>query len=110
MPTSKNPAVASARLSEAVCEVANAYIVSHYPFGCLGGMPRRLVLKDSSLWIIPVFLTSPGAGPVGEVGVLAVDERATQVIGGTQRPEVAAAIRHLKEHGRDGLEAAFLRA
>ena len=93
-----------------VLEAANAYIVSHYPFGCLGGTPRRLVLENLHLWIVPIFLTSPGVGPVGEVGVIAVDDLTTQVIGGTERQEVAEAICGLKERKRDDLEAAFLRA
>jgi hypothetical protein len=99
---------------ETICEVvrqsANAYIVSHYPFGCLGGTPRRLVLKNLCLWVIPVFLTSPGVGPVGEVGVVAVNDRTAKVVGGTERQEVAAAVRTLKTNKHHDLEAAFLRS
>ena len=53
-------------------QAANGYIVRHYPFGCLGINPRRLVGKND-FWIVPIFLTSPGYGAVGEVGLVAVD-------------------------------------
>src|SRR5262249_5835689 len=94
---------------EAVLRAANGYIVRHYPFGCLGNHPRRLVGK-SDFWIVPVFLTSPGFGAVGEVGLVAVDARTNQVVSATERQEVNKAIRHLKETRRDELEAAFHQA
>jgi hypothetical protein len=95
---------------EAIRQAANDYIVSHYPFGCLGGTPRQLVLKHLDLWVVPVFLTSPGVGAVGEVGVVGVDGRTSKVVGGTNRQEVAEAIKHVKESKHDDLAAAFLRA
>jgi len=96
--------------TEEVLHIANAYIVAHFPFGCLGGTPRRLVVKNLGLWVVPVFLTSPGFGPVGEVGVVGVDDGTIEVVGSTDRHEVAKAVQHLKETKRDDLEAAFLRA
>jgi len=99
-----------ANATESVRQAANAYIVSHYPFGWLGGTPRRLKLKHLGLWIVPVFLTSPGIGPVGEAGVVAVDDLTTKVVGATEQQEVTEMVRHLKESKADELEAAFLRA
>ncbi len=95
------------REKEAALEAANGYIVRHYPFGCLGGTPQRLVGASGELWIIPVVLTSPGYGAVGEVGLIAVDAGTFEVVNGTQRQEVAQAIKRLKEAKRDELEAAF---
>src|SRR2546429_1897966 len=65
------------RAHQKVVQSANGHIVSHYPFGCLGGTPHRLV-GQSNFWIVPVFLTSPGYGAVGEVGWVAVDARSHQ--------------------------------
>ena len=79
------------------------------PFGCLGKDPQRLV-GQSDLWIVSIFLTSPGFGAVDEVGLVAVDERTRQVVSATERQEVNRAIKHLKETRHDELEAAFYRA
>ena len=97
------------RESEVVLQSANSYIVRHYPFGCLGTKPQRL-LGESDFWIVPVFLTSPGYGPVGEVGLVAIDAKTHEVLGATERQEVNRAIKHLKESKGDELEAAFYRA
>ena len=100
---------AKGRETQAVLRAANGYIVRHYPFGCLGKKPQRLV-GSADFWIVPVLLTSPGHGAVGEVGLVAVDARTHQVVSATQRQEVNRAIKHLKESKRDELEAAFHQA
>jgi hypothetical protein len=89
---------------------ANRYMVRHYPFGCLGGPPRHLVLGRRELWVVSVVLTSPGYGAVGDVGVVALDGRTRQVVGSTRPEEVAAAVQRLREEKHDELEAAFRRA
>ena len=89
---------------------ANRYVLRQYPLGVLAGTPRRLALQKSDVWIVPVLLTSPGYGAVGEVGVVAVNARTGQVVGGTPKEEVIAAGRRLREEKRDELEAAFHRA
>jgi hypothetical protein len=89
---------------------ANRFIIREYPLGVLGGPPRRLTLKGSEAWIVPVILTSPGYGAVGEVGMVAVDGRTGKIVGSTPREEVAAAGKRLREEKRDELQAAFLRA
>jgi hypothetical protein len=95
---------------KAAVQSANAYIVRHYPIGCLGGPPRRLTLGSRQLLIVPLILTSPGYGAVGEVGVLALDAETHPVVGGTPRREVGKAVAHLREERHDALQAAFHRA
>ncbi|GEM_PF-3387427 len=96
----------SADASATIRQAANGYIVESYPFGCLGGEPRRLVGKHG-MWIVPIVLTSPGYGAVGDVGMVAVAARSHEVVGATPRGEVTAAIKKLKEAHSDALEAAF---
>jgi hypothetical protein len=105
-----NSRPANAHLVKAVASAANAYIVSHYPFGFLGGTPCRLRLDGRGYWIVPIFLTSPGYGAVGEVGFVALNARTRKVAGSTPRDEVVAAGKRLREAKRDELEAAFHRA
>ena len=90
--------------------VGNAYCLLHYATGYAAGTPRRLSLPGQQCWIMPVVLTSPGFGIVGEVGFLAVEARSGKVIGSTSRSEVVAAGNRLAEEKRDDLEAAFHRA
>ena len=94
---------------ERIRQAANAHIVEHYPFGCLGGKPRRLEGKPG-VWIVPILLTSPGHGAVGEVGMLAVSVSGQEVVGGTPRREVVVAMKQLRETHANALEAAFHRA
>ena len=77
--------------SEAAEVAANGYIVSQFPIGFLGGTPHRLPLETRGLWIVPIVLTSPGYGAVGEVGVVAIDACTGQILGGTPRRDVVAA-------------------
>ena len=105
-----HPRRSKARKTEAIVIAANTYIVSQYPFGCLGGTPQWLALTDRELWIVPIVLTSPGYGAVGAVGLVAVDARTQEVMGSTPRNEVIAAIKGMREANRDELDAAFRRA
>src|SRR5205823_3338913 len=86
-----------ARDTEQLIVAANQHIVSHYPIGCLAGTPRRLALDDRELWIVPIVLTSPGYGAVGDVGFVAIDPHELQPVGSTPRAEVVAAARRLRE-------------
>ena len=96
--------------SEKAVITANRYVVRQYPHGLLAGTPRRLSLKGSDVWIVPVLLTSPGYGAVGEVGFVAVNARSGQILGGTPKADVIAAGKRLREENQHELEAAFRRA
>jgi hypothetical protein len=95
---------------ELVTVAANEYIVLHYPIGFLAGTPRRLSLDGRDVWIVPILLTSPGYGAVGEAGVIAIDAATHRPVGNTPRAEAVAAARRLREEKHEKLEAAFRRA
>jgi hypothetical protein len=96
---------------EAAWIAANSYCLCTYGMLYTGSPPpRRLTLDGRAVWIVPVVLTSPGYGIVGEVGVVAVDALTLVVVGGTPRPEVLEGGRRLCEEKRDELDAAFHRA
>jgi hypothetical protein len=89
---------------------ANEYCLLHYGTSYVGGIPRQLCLPTVNLWIVPVVLTSPGYGVVGEVGMVAVDRMSGGVVGATPRPEVRAAGTQLAQENRHELDTAFRRA
>ena len=95
------------REAEAVQIAANSYCLSHYAVGYTGGNPRRLSLRGSDIWIVPVVFTSPGYGAVGEVGLLAIDAITQEVVGATPRAEVKTAGMRLAKEKHDDLHAAF---
>lgn len=103
-------ALSAGTTAEAAVIAANGHMLLNYVIGLLGGPPHRVSLPGGDLWIVPMVLTSPGYGAVGEVGAIAVDARTGEVVGGTPKEEVVEAIRRLREEKGDALEAAFLRA
>ena len=104
----KRPAQPMGKDAEAAVTAANVYLLRHYSTSLMGGSPHRS--SDGTLWEVPIVFTSPGYGAVGDVGVIAVDAHTGQVVGGTPKDEVRAAMQRLSEEKRDALEAAFLRA
>jgi hypothetical protein len=78
--------------------------------GYLAGTPRRLGIDGRELWIVPIVLTSPGYGAVGDVGFVALDPEKLQPVGSTPRAEVVAAARRLREEKHEEIEGAFRRA
>lgn len=89
---------------------AHEYCLRHYGTSYCGGTPRRLVLVQAEIWIVPVVLTSPGTGVVDDVGMVAVNAMSGEVVGATPRPDVRAAGSRLAQGRRDDLDAAFRRA
>jgi hypothetical protein len=62
------------------------------------------------LWIVPIVLTHPDRGSVGEVGVVAVDARTGKVAGSTPRSEVVAAGERLAKGKHVDLHAPAVQA
>ena len=76
---------------------ANKFILFQYPTMFTGGLPHRLPLPTAKLWIVPLVLTHPEHGIVGEIGSIAVDLHTSEILGHTPRAEAVAAALHLKE-------------
>jgi hypothetical protein len=104
------PQVTRKRESETVQVVANEYCLLHYGTSYAGGIPYRLSLPNTELWIVPAVLSSPGYGIVGEVGMVAVDAVTKAVVAATSQDEARGAGRRLAQEKRHELSAAFRRA
>jgi hypothetical protein len=87
---------------------ANKYILFHYPTMFTGAIPQRLRLPTYEVWVVPIVLTHPDHGVVGEAGLVAVDAFSGQILGSTPRAEVVAAGKRLREAKHYDLETAFL--
>ncbi len=86
---------------------ANQFIVEHLPDRFSAGLPKLVLFPLRSLWLVPVHLTYPGAGIVGEVGMLAVDGDLPLVVGWTPPEEMEVIAHQLYEEKRDEIEIAF---
>ena len=89
---------------------ANKHILFHYPTMFTGGTPRRLVLTQGKWWIVPIVLTHPEHGILGETGVVAVDGASGEIVGSSPRKEVVAAGTRLRKGKGYESEAAILPA
>jgi len=90
--------------------ISNEYCLLNYGTSYIGGVPYRLSLPNGEVWIVPVALTSPGYGIVGEVGMLAVSSATGKVVGATPRDEARTAGTALAREHCHALDTAFRRA
>ncbi|MEA3338826.1 MAG: hypothetical protein U9R15_02565 [Chloroflexota bacterium] len=89
---------------------ANQFIVEHLPDRFSAGLPKLMTWKEPQLrsfWLVPVLLTYPEIGVVGEVGVIAVDKDRPAVVGQTPTEEMETWARQIYEENRDEIEFAF---
>jgi hypothetical protein len=88
---------------------ANRHLLFHYPTMFTGATPRRLRLPNLDLWVVPIVLTHPVKGVVGQVGLVAVDASSGEVMGSTPRPEAVASAKKIRGAKGYELETAILR-
>jgi hypothetical protein len=89
---------------------ANGYCLLTYGDAYVGGKPHRLLLPSGRIWIVPVMFANASFGPVGQVGVVALDSKTLEVLDATPRSEVRAEGVRLAREKRDVLDSAFSRA
>ena len=86
---------------------ANQFIVEHLPDRFSAGLPKLVLFPLRPLWLVPVHLTYPGKGVIGEVGMLAVDGDHPVIVGWTPPEEMEVLAQKLYEENRDEIEIAF---
>lgn len=71
------------------------------------GQPLRMHSAVRSTWIVPVQLAYIHSGPLGNVGVVAIDEETGQVVGWTPISQIKEASRQLREAREPALSEQF---
>lgn len=89
---------------------ANTYALFHYPTMFTGAGAHRLVLAELDLWVVPIVLTHPDHGILGNVGLVVIDASSGQVVAGTPRAEVVAAGKRVREGKGYDVRATLLRS
>lgn len=87
--------------------VANRFVLENLPDRFSAGEPRVLTFPVRTVWIIPVELTYPGIGIVGQVGFVAVDGEQETVVGWTPFDVMTSTAQQLYTSHQDAIEAAF---
>ncbi|HXF41221.1 MAG TPA: hypothetical protein VN687_16010 [Blastocatellia bacterium] len=76
-------------------------------------LPDRFTAGDPALdssadhWRVPVLLSYPNIGPVGQVGDIVIDAGTEQILSHTATEEMLARARALYDEHQDAIEAAF---
>jgi hypothetical protein len=90
--------------------LANRFILENLPDRFCAGTPRFLQFPLRSVWIVPVVLSYPRLGPVGQAGIAAVDTETGSVVGWTPLEEMKKTAEAIYERKKTDIEAAFSQA
>jgi hypothetical protein len=86
---------------------ANRFIVENLPDRFSAGLPKLVNFPLQQLWLVPVLLTYPDVGVVGEIGMIAIDGEQPVVVGCTPPKNMEALAHQLYEENRNEIELAF---
>ena len=90
-----------------VMALANRFILTKLPDRFSAGLPKSVAFPTRRLWVVPVMLTYPHVGIVGEVGTVAVDVEQEIVAGWTPFQEMEELARQLYQEKKHEIELAF---
>lgn len=87
--------------------LATDFLLDHVGNQLTAGQPLRMHSAVRSTWIVPVQLAYVHSGPLGNVGVVAIDEETGQVVGWTPIAQMKEASRQLREAHEPALSEQF---
>lgn len=96
--------------AETAKRLANRFILENLPDRFCAGAPRFLQFPLRTFWAVPVVLSYPRIGPVGQTGILAVDTETGAVVGWTPLDEIKEIGKTIYDERKADIEAAFLQA
>jgi hypothetical protein len=87
---------------------ANLFLFEHLPDRFLAIEPT--LDTSTQLWRVPVVISYPFIGSIGEVGEILVSAASEEIVSHTSLEEMTSRARNLYEQHRDSIEAAFSQA
>ncbi len=93
--------------AEVAKRLANRFILENLPDRFCAGTPRFLQFPMRTFWAVPVLLSYPRIGPVGQTGIVAVDIETGSVVGWTPLDEMKEVAQSIYNEKRADIEAAF---
>jgi hypothetical protein len=110
-PTPWNAQTPKRWLPKSILKRQNAWPIASFSKTCPTAFapetPRFLQFPLRSVWIVPVVLSYPRIGPVGQAGIAAVDTETGSVVGWTPLDEMKKAAEAIYERKKAAIEAAF---
>lgn len=83
------------------------FLLDHLGNQITAGAPYLMIAAIRALWIVPVQLGYIHTGPIGTVGVIAVDDETAQVVGWTPIPQMKTASEELRSSREPELSESF---
>lgn len=87
---------------------ANGYLLDNLPDSFLAIEPRFALATKT--WRLPIVISYPFIGPVGEVGEIHVSSSSEEIVSVTPSDEMKTRARVLYEQHREAIQTAFDRA
>ena len=76
---------------------ATEFLLDHVGNQLLAGQPHLMLSSTEATWVVPVHLAYLHTGPIGSVGVVAIDDETGLVVAWTPIDQMKAASRTLRE-------------
>lgn len=92
-PAQHKPHTSAAEAQSAATE----FLLDHVGNQLLAGQPHLMVSSTEATWVVPVHLAYLHTGPLGSVGVVAIDDETGLVVAWTPIDQMKAASRALRE-------------
>ncbi len=93
--------------AEDVESAATEFLLDHVGNQLLAGQPHLMVSSTEATWVVPVHLVYLHTGPIGSVGVVAIDDETGLVVAWTPIDQMKAASRTLRERKEPLLSRQF---
>ena len=81
--------------AEQAQSAATGFLLDHVGNQLLAGQPHLMLSPTRATWIVPIHLTYLHTGPLGSVGVIAVDDETGLVVAWTPIDQIKTASRAL---------------
>lgn len=93
--------------SKTALKIANKFILERMRDRFSAGPPKRVIFPTRCVWIVPVVLTYPKVGMVGDVGEIAVDAETGGIVGWTPVEEMESIAKSIYKDKKSEIEIAF---
>jgi hypothetical protein len=88
-------------------KVVSGHLILHVGHMICAGHPHPAVFGGREWWLVPLVYSSPGTGPIGDVGVAVVDPAKGEMVFCSPLHEIHKYAKEIIERHRDYIEESF---
>jgi len=93
--------------AELAQSAATGFLLDHVGNQLIAGQPHLMISPTRATWIVPIHLAYLYTGPIGSVGVVAIDDETGLVVAWTPLDQIKAASRALRAAKEPSLTQKF---